>query len=574
MPNLSLWPLLEQLTIKTKENRLIKLDRNDPFAWAQREFVREIEWQYNNGLPIRIIVLKGRQIGCSTITEAVLFLWSFLYPGAGAVVLSKEKDDSEYLMGMTKRYWEMSDFSELYGTNYNSKNYMEWENGSWIFTDTAKKADPGRGKTVSAAHCSECAFWPEEDKIVGSLMEAIPDTHGTICVLESTANGVGGYFHDEWVKAVAGASPFTPMFFPWWMHDEYQIRDSHLRYQDLDDEERQFLDEYGPGGPKNQYPEGGLTISKLAWRRRKMSTYNDMNEYRANYPMDPEDAFLSTGVNVFDLERLKLCYEPMDGRQGSLQIIDGRFQWLDHPNGHTWMYVEPDQRKRRRYVVAVDPTYTLEGDPACIQVMDRASMEQVAVWHGHADPETIGEIAWALAMFYGPEAILNTEVEGGGQRVLEVWRDKDYPHIWMDRRPDRPKKLTQSYCWNTTFKSKNYLVGTMQGCVKRRGVLIHHRATFYEMTRWVIKDDGTFGPARRSGHDDTVMSLGIGIVTVQTEAGTMPWGALAAPGPYRGPGEKVIVPGIGEPVEIPGVNRSTNDALWGSEAMVGVDEVY
>jgi hypothetical protein len=70
-PKLDLWPLLEQLTFKTKSAKLIRFDRNAPFAWAQRQFVAEVERQYNEGLPVRIIVLKGRQIGISTVTESI-----------------------------------------------------------------------------------------------------------------------------------------------------------------------------------------------------------------------------------------------------------------------------------------------------------------------------------------------------------------------------------------------------------------------------------------------------------------------------------------------------------------------
>ena len=95
MANLSLWPLLEQLTIRTKAAKLHRLNRNDRFAWAQREFVSEIERQYNAGLPVRIIVLKGRQLGISTLTEAVLFLWCFLHPGSSSLVLSHEKEHAE-----------------------------------------------------------------------------------------------------------------------------------------------------------------------------------------------------------------------------------------------------------------------------------------------------------------------------------------------------------------------------------------------------------------------------------------------------------------------------------------------
>ena len=63
----------DYISIRTKEGKRIKLDRNSPLAWAQREFVAEVERQYNAGLPVRIIVLKGRQVGISTVNEAILF---------------------------------------------------------------------------------------------------------------------------------------------------------------------------------------------------------------------------------------------------------------------------------------------------------------------------------------------------------------------------------------------------------------------------------------------------------------------------------------------------------------------
>ena len=264
MPALDLWPLLEQLEIRTKNAKIKKLNRNDSFGWAQREFVAEVERQYNAGEPVRIIVLKGRQLGLSTVTEAILFIWAFLHPGSASLVLSKKQDDSEYLFGMFKRYWERGPFYGLFNTNFNRIGYLEWAGtGSSVTTETAKAEDVGRGKTIQCVHGSEVAFWPNQDALVGSLNEAVPYEHGTIVIYESTANGVGGFFHDEWMKAIDPSgekSSFVPMFFPWWEHEEYAIKTTHLKYIDLDDDERELLSAY----PK-------MTIPKLAWRRRKIA---------------------------------------------------------------------------------------------------------------------------------------------------------------------------------------------------------------------------------------------------------------------------------------------------------------
>jgi Terminase RNaseH-like domain len=545
MPSLQLWPFLERLPIRTKSAKIQHLRRTDAFAWAQRAFVAEIERQYNSGQPVRIIVLKGRQLGLSTLSEAVLFYWCFLHPGSASLVLSKEKDDSEYLFGMLKRYWEGGPMKGLFPLKYNRIGYLEWDGlGSSVTTSTAEKADVGRGKTVQAVHGSEVARWSMADEIVGSLSEAVPDDHGTVVLYESTAQGVGGYFHDEWLRAVdpsGDKSPFTPMFFPWYMHNEYEIAKSTLQFGELDEEERDLLLCYRH-----------MTIPKLAWRRRKMQSYLNPEMFKEEYPNSWQEAFLSTGFNVFPLEKLQACYDPdVPREQGFLANEGGRLMFIEDEGGHFFVYKRPDPARRRQYVVAVDPTWTVDGDPACIQVLDRASMEQVAVWHGSANPTSIGEISLAIALWYGPKTMVNTEVQGGGREVMRVWREADYPNIWMDRRPDMPQIMKKALGWNSTYETKRAMLAAMQGVIVRRALVLHHAATFYEMTRYMHDpDDDTYGPSRRSGHDDCVISLGIAIYSVVTEQSTLDWAAYSAPAPAYIPGmTQPRAAGFGTPYE-------------------------
>ena len=566
MPNLDLWPLLEELTIKDKTGHLFKFDRNAPFAWAQRQFVAEVERQYNAGLPVRIIVLKGRQIGISTVTEAILFLWCFIHPGTNALVMSYDQEQSDYLFGMTKRFWTLSPFQNYFKTKYDRIGYLEWETpiSSTFTTVTAGREDPGRGMTIQAAHLSECAKYENADDIASALGEAIPEAHGTIQVLESTAKGVGGYFHDEWMKAIDPSghkSSFHPFFFPWMDHDEYQ-RETHIKYKDLDDDERELLELYSE-----------MTIPKLAWRRRKIASYQNPETFKEEYPCSMEEAFLSTGSNTFPLAQLAKMYEPdVEYSQGYLFNDGGRLAFNETPDGHLFVYRHPDPRGRRRYVVACDPTWTIEGDPACIQVVDRASLEQVAVWHGKADPTTVGEISLAMALFYGPETILNTEVQGGGKVVLAVWREAGYQHIWMDRRPDRPRVLMQAFGWNSTYETKKQMLGTMQGIIHRQQALIHHPSTYYEMTRYINNEDGTYGPSRRSGHDDTVISLGIAWMTVVTEGGSMDYAAMTPIPPYIPGITPPRIAGQGQVPTLMGAGRFSS--MPQNEDTFGIDEWY
>lgn len=571
MAALDLWPFLEKLEIRTKGGRRLKLDRNSPFAWAQREFVAEVERQYNLGLPVRIIVLKGRQLGISTVTEAILFLWAFIHPGSFSLVLSKEKDDSTYLFSMTKRYWTHGPFKDLFDLKYDTKEEMEWEAPleSRVRVATAKKEEVGRGMTIQAAHCSEVAFWGDNvDTIIPGLENAIPDEHGTIWIHESTAQGVGGYFHDEWMDATdpaGGKSDFVPMFFPWFWHDEYEVDGHHLTY-DLLEREGDYGDEHGvlrfllTEGVDEQ-----RVMAKLAWRRKKINAApKKLDGFHEEYPCTPEEAFLSTGSNVFPIDKLIECYKRHVGvSRGYLYNNRGNIGFHETDQGHWMIYKLPGARQK--YVVACDPTKTIEGDPACIQVLNRATMEQVAVWHGSAVASQVGETALAAAYFYN-NALLNTEVQGGGRDVMQLWRDAGYSNIWLDRRPDKSRRSAQVLGWNTTYDTKQWLITTLQGFLSRKDVIIHHPATYYELTQYTALEDGTFGPARRSGHDDCVMAYGIAIMTASTEWSTLGMDEIMGHShadPDLG-AHRIVLENAGRAVDhIPGMsNPRANESLY------------
>lgn len=561
MPNLDLWPMLEQLEIRTKKGKRIKLNRDDPLAWAQREFVAEVERQYNAGLPVRIIVLKGRQLGISTVTEAILFLWAFIHPGAYCLVLSMEKDDSKYLFQMTKRYWTHGPFADLYSLKYDTKEEMVWDAplDSTMRVATATKDEVGRGMTINGCHCSEVARWGDQaDTIIPGLENAIPPEHGTIWIHETTAQGVGGYYHDEWMSATdpeGGKSDFVPMFFPWFWHDEYELHPA-LTYDELE-RDGEFGDELGVVRfllDQGVNPE--RVLAKMAWRRRKIrNAPKGLDGFHEEYPCTPEEAFLSTGSNVFPLQKLMACYKPHVGSsRGYLYNNQGQIAFHETDGGHWTIFHTPG--KRQKYVVACDPTKTIEGDPACIQVINRATMEQVAVWHGSAVASQIGEIALAAAFYYN-NALLNTEVQGGGREVMQVWRDQGYSNIWLDRRPDKTKRSAAVLGWNTTYDTKQWLITTVQGVLQRCDVVIHHPATYYELSQYTALEDGTFGPARRSGHDDCVMAYGIAIMTATTDWSTLGMDEIMGVGlgePNLG-AHRIIIENAGRAADIPGLSR-------------------
>lgn len=502
---------MTKLTIKDKDAKLKKLHPEDDFSWAQNEFIKQVEFQHNNGQPIRIIVLKGRQVGISTVTEALLFLWCFFFPGSNTLVMSQDRDKSESLFEMTKLYWDMCPWHPLFTTTRSSTRRLSWaETLSNFRVESAKGQEVGRGQTLQAVHMSEVAFWDNEG-LASSLFNAIPNRHGTAIIIESTANGVGGYFYDEWMKAIRGDSDFTPLFFPWFLHKEYTVRKTSLRESQLTQTERTLQRNFG------------LTLGQLAWRRRKIREENgDEDKFRQEFPCTWMEAFISTGSNVFPLEALTECYFPVgeeyQGRKvgmtrGNLVNDNGKIVLSKDYSGDLQIFKKPDPKGRMQYVVGCDPSRTTYGDPACIQVLNRTTKEQVAVWRGHLTEGDLAELITLLGYWYN-NAIVNVEVQGGGAGVIALLKHLRYPYIWRWRRPDQPlHKIGQAFGWVTNTLTKPWMIGAMQHALNKRKITIHDPTTYLEMMSYTVLDGGEIGPASSDGTDDTVMALMIALIT-------------------------------------------------------------
>ena len=519
MHRLSLLPLTERLTIQKKDLKVEPIDFQDPFAWAQLALIKEIERQYNLGLPVRIIVLKGRQLGISTVTEGTLFNWTFLHPGTRSLVIAHETKASQHLFDMTKLMWEEWPFNGLYTEKHNTVKSLAWvETRSSMSVATAKNAGSGRSFTYHAVHCSECAFWEDPERLMVGLNQSVPFKHGTIVILESTANGVGNWFHEEWQRAVHGESQYIPLFFPWFMHEEYQFPTTSLKYWDLMKDERQLHDE----GVYFNGERFKLTLPQLAWRRHTIMNdcLGDAEMFKQEYPCTPNEAFLATGRNVFPLERLDDHTDIEQGVQGMLINDNGKIKFVRDASGPLTIFKSPGRDPvLSKYVVAGDPTKTTYGDMACIQVLNRFTFEQVAVFHMHIDAVPFAHEIMKLGYFYN-QAMVNTEIEGPGYATIGVILDNGYPDVWQHRWGDKaPGKVSQSYGWSTNYQRKHWAVEKVKFLLAQKGGLkIHDSLTHDQMENFVYQENGEMGPASDRLNDDAVMALAIAVVSTLTEA--------------------------------------------------------
>jgi hypothetical protein len=273
------------LFIRTKDAGLLPFKLNK----AQLYIHQKLEEQKERTGKVRAIILKGRQQGASTYIEG-RFMWRTTHEkGVRAYILTHEDDASQNLFNMAKRYFEhLPKFVKPSTSAANAKELLFNVLDSGYQIGTAGNKSVGRSQTNQYFHGSEVAFWPNAAEHAKGILQTIPDADGTEVIYESTANGVGNFFHQQWKMAERGEGEFIPVFVPWFWQEEYskEVPSDHSQT----DEERSLANQYN------------LTPEQTFWRRLKIVELSaDGSDggkaFRQEYPMNAAEAFQLSGEN-------------------------------------------------------------------------------------------------------------------------------------------------------------------------------------------------------------------------------------------------------------------------------------
>lgn len=260
---------------------------------AQAYIHQRLEAQISATGKVRAVILKGRQQGCSTYIQARYFHKVITTTGKKAFILTHEAEATKNLFEMTKRYYEKLPDGLCPVADKSSAKELRFEPfDSGYAVGTAGNKGVGRSQTIQLFHGSEVAFWPNAEEHAKGVLQAVSNQRGTEVILESTANGLGNYFHSLWQAAMSGNSEYQAIFVPWYWQDEYtaDVKDFKLR-----EDEQAFLRIYG---------SDGLTARHLAWRRIKINELSgdyDMGLalFRQEYPFTADESFKNPIDNVF-----------------------------------------------------------------------------------------------------------------------------------------------------------------------------------------------------------------------------------------------------------------------------------
>lgn len=514
------WPAYHQrLVIEDRRtSRLVPYIPNP----VQQRLDDAIRTQALAGKPIRIIGLKSRRMGFSTHTQARFAHLAFTSRTFHGVTGAHLDESSSYLHGMSEvMYNHLPSALRPVKKSGIQGRRMVFTTGSSLRTFTAGgREGVGRGTAARAVHGSEVAYWPDASGTLTALLQIVPNEPGTIVMLESTANGVGNAFHEQWQRAVNGQSDYVPIFFAWHEFPDYELVDDAAAAQlgkdpDWSEREQALL-------------AIGVRPGQLAWRRWAIRNLcsGDERIFDQEYPDTPGVAFLTSGRPFFGelLDR----FRPVDAvRVGAItgQPIRGgsSLAFAADPHGPLKIWTLP--KPGRKYVIFADVAggVTLDDyearpvadreDYCCAQVVDRETGEQCAEWHARIDPDLYGVELAKLGWTYGGKdksaAMIAVENTGGYgvATIAKLYRELSYPNLYVRRELDTQSgKWSEKLGWDTSRSTRPVMLDSLRTQLREHPDRLRSEGLRGEMQTFVTGRNGR--PAADSGcHDDRVMAM-------------------------------------------------------------------
>lgn len=432
-----------------------------------------------------LLILKARQLG---MTEAMmlLFLWECIsYPtGDDLVVSLNEREAIFNLSKATAMYdstpdWFKENFPER------KRNAEEFRIGhgrtSTGIVSLPSSENAGRGRNFRRAGCDEFGRWENSDERMASIEPTVADT-GSM-VRSSTAKGYNG-LHTRWCGAV----------------------------------EPGIDENLGNGSVRMFVGATARPGRDEAWVHRKRAGMEGKLGQQ-EYPLTPEEAFISSGGCVFDHDALtdleRHSVRPPIARV-NLRRAPGMVAADPDPAGRWRVWSWPTDG--RQYVISADPCGGGGGqDYAAAVVLDAESWDEVACLHGRPEPEQLaGELILAGWLYAGPDgpALLAPEANNTGAATIAILKERRYPRIYQVETFDqRTQSKRMQLGWLTTAKTRPVAIGALQTAVRVGEAGVRNAQAVAEMRRF--EDPGNGRPEAAEGaHDDLVMTWAIGIAVL------------------------------------------------------------
>lgn len=540
----------------------------------QRRLVDRLEKMRKAGKPIRLIILKARQWGGSTCTQLYMAWLQLVHEvGLNSLIIAHQTSASDKIKAMfdkmiraypVQMLHEIGDtYSEnekkMIGVGKSGSIYRVPQRNCDINIGTAESTESSRSGDYNLVHLSEVGLWKATEKsspedIVRSATTGVLYLPNTMIVYESTPNGVGNFFHKEYLAAKNSESQYEAMFVSHFEIEQYRLEFEsdqekaffarRLYMNRNNDEVRSEREE--PGTYLWRLWTLGATLENINWYIQERTKFTSHGDMASEYPSDDIEAFTFSGRKVFhndDVEQLRDGCRParmtgdIYGRadEGEAALEGLRFRKEERGRLKIWHDVEKDSEEEEvtdRYLVIVDVCkgQTAKADFADILVLDRLYMMDgeppvvAAEWHGHIEMDKLAWKAAQIAEYYNHALLviesntLETNNTKGEAEYILTLISEVYDNLYTrkqsaeDIREGRPKK----YGYHTNVLTKKVVILNLQTAVREHLYIEHESECLDEYETYVETDKGGY-EAMEGYHDDRLMTRAIGLQVSMNE---------------------------------------------------------
>jgi hypothetical protein len=566
----------KELKVETKELGIQRLGQR--LLGSQTYVMEEIAKGLNNNIHF-FVILKGRQLGITTISLALDLYWHFKNPGFQGTLTTDTEENRDQFRTTLAMYMDGLPPEYKIPLMTHNRNQMVLKNRSRLFYQVAglrAKGSLGRGKGITYLHGTETSSWGDEEGLASLLASLAEKNPNRLYLFESTARGFN-MWHDMWAVAKKARTQ-KAIFCGWWRNELYTAdakSDVYKVYWDgkLSPEEKEWTREV-----KKLY-QFEINSRQIAWWRWKMNEgIKDEALMYQEFPPTEDYAFIMTGSSFFShtrcTDQAKVAKQllPRFYRFSMGQYFEDT-ELINSTERMATLKVWEEPVDNAYYVIGADPAYGSSdwADRFCIQIYRcyADGLDQVAEF-ATSELNTY-QFAWVVCYLAGAykNSTLNLEVNGPGQAVINEMRNLkrqaqtmeprkarglmdvlSHMQHYLWRRNDSLGGVSNSLGYLTTHSSKERMLNYFKDYFER-GMMNVYSMDLLEEMKSVVRDQGSIAAYGRN-KDDRVIATALGCVAFAEQL--MP--RLLQMRMTRDRKEEAITP-----VQVPVVDKQINNYL-------------
>ena len=400
------------------------------------------------------VILKGRQLGISTITAAYICWMLLFYRDKNVLVIATKFQTAANLVKKVKSMMlYLPPWLRIASIKIDNRTSFVLTNGSEVKASSTS-GDAGRSEALSLLVIDEAAHVEGLDDLWTGLYPTL--STGGRCIALSTPNGVGNWFHKTYVEAESGVNDFHPVNLPWHVHPE---RDQEW-----------FIKE-----------------------TRNMSPRQIAQELECSFNASGE-----TVVRAEDLTRLDSGIVEPSYRVGF--------------DRNLWLWEQYDDAAT--YLVVADVARGDGADYSVFHIIKLETMEVIGEYQGKATLEQFASILDSTGREFGG-AMLVVENNSLGISILEKLQDRLYPNLYFSIKGTHEyisEAQAESIAnavpgFTTSSKTRPLIIAKMEEFIRNQLITLYSSRIIGEFKTFIWNNNRA--QAMRSYNDDLVIALAI-----------------------------------------------------------------